>query len=282
MAEKSGTERKERLNVLSVPIDVLEDEAFEERIESLLSSDSVEQIVLLGLWDYVRARGRSVFARTVRSASLVVPASKTLQHIVWFLHGRRLPRYLPFDFVVKLLTTLEKKERSVYIIGSRPETLQRATSNVRGSFPGLHVVGRCSGEFDRADEENVILAIRKASPSLILAGNGLAGRDKWLYIHREKFVRGVTLWYGPCIEMFAGKRKRTSRELWRRGLDFLPEFLTRPWRIYRLFPYAWILLVALGMRLRDPIRGVRPPKRTKGRRGKGRRGAHRDGADRRS
>jgi N-acetylglucosaminyldiphosphoundecaprenol N-acetyl-beta-D-mannosaminyltransferase len=239
-----------RLSILSIPIDILSGEAFEECVEELMTSGETHQIVLLGLWDFVRARGNSMYARTVRNASLVLPVSRTLQRIAWFLRKRHLPRHLPFDFTVRLLTTLEAKRRSVYLIGSRPGTLQTASSNVRGSFPQLQIVGRCSGYYDRKDEQNIILAIRKASPSLILAGNGLRGRDKWLYVHREAFAPGITLWAGPCIEMFAGRKKRTSRELWSKGLDFVPDFIRHPWRVYRLFAYLWIGLVTLYHRVK--------------------------------
>lgn len=239
-----------RLNILSVPLDIVPEDALEDRIEELLSDERLHQIVLLSLWDFVRARGRSMFARTVRSASLVLPTSRTLQRIAWFLRKRRVPRHLPFDFVIRLLTALENKRRSVYIVGSKPGVLQTATSNVRGSYPHLQIVGRCAGYFPSDGEKDIILAIRKASPTLILAGNGLEGRDKWLHVHRDKFAAGLALWAGPCIEMFAGRKKRTSRELWNRGLDFVPDFVRRPWRIYRLFVYLWMALVVIYYRIR--------------------------------
>lgn len=239
------SEIKKRLNILSVPIDVLPEEEFGSRIEELTRSEESHQIVLLGLWDFVRARGNSVFARTVRSASLVLPTSKSVQRIAWFLRKRHVPRHLPFDFVIRLLTTLESRRRSVYIIGSRPAVLQTATANVRGSFPDLQIVGRCAGYFAPAHENDIVLAIRKASPALVLAGNGLAGRDKWLFSHRDSFAPGLSLWAGTCIEMFAGRKKRTPRDLWSRGLDFIPDLIRHPWRLYRGFVYLWLVLVVL-------------------------------------
>lgn len=236
---------KQRITILSVPIDILESDAFEERVDELASDGKVNQIVLLGLWDFFRARGNSMFARTVRQAALVLPTSKTVQRTIRLLTKREVPRFLAFDFIIRLLATLEKKGKSVYFIGARPPLLQTAASNVGGSFPDLHIVGRCAGYFDTNSEKDIILAIRKASPSLILAGNGLSGRDQWLFVHREKFAPGITLWAGPCIEIFSGQKKRTSRNLWNRGWDFLPEFFRHPWRIYRLFLYGWVLLVAL-------------------------------------
>ncbi len=232
--------QKRRLNILSIPVDLLNPEEIEERLDELIKDGGQHQIVLLSLWDLIRARGRSAFARAVRTASLVIPSSKTIVRIAWILRRRQVPRYLPFDFVIKILAALESKQRSVYLIGSRAGALQTATANVRGSFPHLHIVGRCAGYFPAEDEDNIILAIRKAAPVLILAGNGVPGRDKWLLVHRERFSPGLTLWCGDCIEMFAGRKRRTNRDLWHRGLDFLPELLRKPWRAYRIFVYLWL------------------------------------------
>ena len=249
MTEQTETEKR-RIQLLSVPLDIVSDEILDSVIEDLLARDGSNQIVLLDLWDFIRARGNSVFAQSVRTAALVLPTSKIVQSIAWFLTKRRVSRFLPFDFVIKLLALLERKNRSVYVIGSRPGTLQVAASNVRGSFPELHIVGRCAGYFERRDEDDIILAIRKAAPSLILAGNGLPGRDRWPHLHRQKFAEGLTLWCGACIEMFAGKRKRTSRELWGRGLDFVPILVRNPWRIYRLFVYFWLFIQVIYNRIR--------------------------------
>ena len=241
---------KNRLGVLGIHLDVLPEETFEEHIQELLTQVEPQQIILLDLWSFIRARGKSVYAQTVRSAALVLPTSRTLQRITWFLRKQHIPRHLPFDFVIRLLGALEKKRKSVYVIGSRPGTLATAASNVRGSFPGLQIVGRCAGFYEAEDEENIILAIRKASPTAILAGYGVPGRDKWLHVHRKKFAPGIFIWAGACIEMFSGKKKRTSRELWARGLDFFPEFVRHPWRIYRLFVYLWIAILVLSHKIK--------------------------------
>lgn len=239
---------EKRIQLLSVPIDVVTD--IETSIDYLLTRQEPSQIVFLGLWDFVRARSSSLFASAVRNAALVVPTSRIVVQIAWILRKVRVPRFIPFDFVIRLLSVIEKRGRTLYMIGSRPRELQLAGSNVRGSFPELQIVGVCAGFFETGDEEDIILAIRKAAPSLILAGYGVPGRERWPYIHREKFGTSISVWCGPCVDMFSGKRNRTSRRFWASGLDFLPSFVTHPWRLYRLFVYLWLLLVVVLNRVR--------------------------------
>ena len=201
--------------------------------------------MLLSLWDFLRARGKSTYAKSVRSSSLILTSSKLVAFGAKFLRGREITRHMPFEFVIRLLSVLEKKRGSVYVIGGRPAILQTAASNLRGSFPDLQIVGRCAGYFPPNHQENILLAIRKASPSLILGGKGLPGNGRWMQTHRDQFTAGLTYWCGSCIDVFSGKRKKTSRVTWERGFDFLPDLIRNPLRIFRGFVFLWYLILLL-------------------------------------
>lgn len=244
------TELKNRLNILTVPLDILSEDQIEQRIDELLDGSSQHQIVLLDLWHFMKARGSTEYAKSVRTAAVVIPTSKLVTLGARFLTGRVVHRYLPFDFIIKLLTILEKKGRSVYLLGSSPNSLQTAASNLRGSFPDLQIVGRCAGYFPREAETPILLAIRKAAPTLIIAGSGIPGTDKWLLAHRKDFAPGISLWCGNCIDIFSGKRKRTSREAWKKGIDFLPDLIRNPLRLFRGFNYIWFFILLAYYRLR--------------------------------
>ena len=252
-ARVSGTNR---VNLLDIPLDVVSDNQLEDRIVQLLDDGKKHQIVLLSLWDFMRVRGKSNYATSIRSSSLILTSSKLVAFGAKFLRKSEITRHMPFEFVIRLLSVLEKRRRSVYVIGGRPSILQTATSNLRGSFPELHIVGRCAGYFPISHEENILLAIRKASPSLILGGKGLPGRDKWMQHNRKHFTAGLTYWCGTCIDVFSGKRKKMSRELWAKGLDFFPELIRNPLRALRGFVYLWYLLLLLYSKITGPKLGA--------------------------
>lgn len=248
--ETKRVKEKSRISVLSIPLDILTEEELTERIDAMLSDNNRHQIVLLGLWDFMRARRKNNFARSVSTASLVLPTSKLVTWGAYILRSRRVNRYMPFAMVIRMLTLLETQGKSLYLIGGRPDLLQKAAANLRGSFPGLQIVGRCAGYFHRNDEQNILLAIKKAAPSLVLVGQGVPGSEEWLYKHRSDFAPGLGLWGADCIEIFSGRKQRASRELWQSGLDFLPEILIHPWRLLRSFAYVWFFLLLLVYKLR--------------------------------
>jgi exopolysaccharide biosynthesis WecB/TagA/CpsF family protein len=94
--------------------------------------------------------------------------------------------------VIRLLSLAERFNRTVYLLGGRKDAVEKAERNLRDSFRGLRLVGRHAGYFPKSQEKNVLLAIKKATPTFLLVGSGLPGRD---------------LWVDDCFELFSGKKK---------------------------------------------------------------------------
>jgi N-acetylglucosaminyldiphosphoundecaprenol N-acetyl-beta-D-mannosaminyltransferase len=239
-----------RIKLLDVPIDILPPEDFEERIKTFFEDEGKHQIVLLDLMGFLKARRLNDFGKCVRQASLVIPVSNLIIRGARFMKKAEPIRYMPFEFIIRLLGTLEKHGQSVYYVGSRISEIQKAAKNLRDSFPGLHMVGRCAGYYRKEEEKDIILAVRKAAPTLILAGRGLPGKDRWIMVHAKDFSPGLYLYSGECFDIFAGKKRKPSRETWQKGIEWVPELFRRPWLVYRIFPILYYDILLLFNRLR--------------------------------
>jgi N-acetylglucosaminyldiphosphoundecaprenol N-acetyl-beta-D-mannosaminyltransferase len=230
-------------------LDILPAERIPDAVAEMLRSGADTQIVLLSLWDLLRARRNSEYRTYVSNAALVIPISKSLIGGAHFLTGKTPIRYMPFDFVVKLLTALEQKNGSVYLLGARRRSLQTAERNIRQTFPGARVVGRCAGWFHRQDEPDIIRAIKKASPSLLLVGRGVSGDEKWIERNKRFFGPGIQLWCSDLFDVFSERKKRPSRAVFERGLEGLLLCVRFPWRCIRIFPYIYYKILLLFYRL---------------------------------
>jgi N-acetylglucosaminyldiphosphoundecaprenol N-acetyl-beta-D-mannosaminyltransferase len=235
-----------RIVILGVPVDILPPERIEE-VASLFEDGKNHQIILLSLWDLMRARRSGEFRGMIAGASLVLPISRSIVRGARFLHKPEPVRYMPFDFAVKLLGALELKGKSAYLLGSSRTVIQRAEGNIKTTFPGLRVVGRYAGRYPKQAEGAIIEAVRKATPTLLLVGSGTPGRERWIPRNLSRFNSGLYLWCSDLFEVFAKRRGKPSRELFDRGLEWLPYLARRPWKAYRLFIFLWyeiLLLVA--------------------------------------
>ncbi|MDR1301004.1 MAG: WecB/TagA/CpsF family glycosyltransferase [Treponema sp.] len=236
---------RERVSLLKVPLDILELEHLPDIIRPLLDSGGGKNIVLLSLADLLRARSNKEYRAYVLSASLVIPIAKSLVGGIRFVIGKQVSRYMPFHFVVKLLTSLEERELSLYLLGGKLQTLKKAEKNIRQTFPRLRIVGRYAGSFKKASEKNLLKAISKASPSLLLVGKGVAGGEHWIARHDTELPPGLRLWCSDLYEIFAEQRKHPSQYSFDHGLEWIGFCLHKPFWVFKVFPYLYYKILLL-------------------------------------
>jgi N-acetylglucosaminyldiphosphoundecaprenol N-acetyl-beta-D-mannosaminyltransferase len=242
--------RVERIDLLKVPIDILPEEKFEEIVKAMLDDGELHQIVLLSLWDLMRCRRNPEYRAMIGQASLVIPISLTVVKGAKFLKRTVPIRYMPFDFLIRLFNVLERWNKTAYLLGSKKKHIQIAERNLKATFPGMRIVGRYAGYYGKGFEGDIIAAVRKAAPSLLLVGRGVSGREKWIPRNIKSFKSGLFLWCSDAFDVFAEKRSRVSKSTFQKGLEWLPYMLRSPWKIFRgfFFFYYKILLVLYRIR----------------------------------
>jgi len=239
-----------RISILKVPVDIVSEEALEDTIHALIKMGGKHQIVLLSIWDLMRARRNAEYRAMINNASLIIPVSLSIVKAARFLK-RELPvRFMPFEFIIKTLNALDHRNKTVYLLGSRKRHLQTSERNIRSTFRGLRIVGRYAGYYNRQAEGAVISAIQKAQPNLLLVGKGVNGRERWIYRNLKHFDSGLFLWCSNSFDVFAERAYRPSKGVFARGLEWIPYTLRRPWKIPRILTFFWFKILLIVYRLR--------------------------------
>lgn len=231
-----------RIHFMKIPVDVLEENKLEEKILELLANEKSNQIVFLSFPDFIKSRTNKDFRQLLEESALVLPSSSIITGGIRFLYGKQSPVFINYDFVLRILSILERNKKSIYIIGSSRKNIITSEKNLKDSYPGLQLVGRSSSIFRRENEVDITTAIKKSAPTLLLAGSGLKGKNNWLFHNKDKFNPGLTLWSPDCFEIFSGKKKRPSRKVSGRFFNRLGQSIFRPWRIFYIFPFLFFYL----------------------------------------
>ena len=237
------SQNRQRVKLLKVPVDIVAPDQLEDLVYDLLAEGKEQNIVLLSIWDLLRARRNNEYRNYVMKAALVIPISKSIISGISFLSGKTAVRYMPFEFAVSLLTILEKRELSSYLLGGKKWILLKTEKNVRQTFPKLRVVGRFAGEFRRQEEATIIEAIRKASPSLLLVGKGVRGEERWIAKNSASLGNGLRLWCSDLFEVFAERKKHPSKVIFDYGLEWIGYCFQKPLKFFRIFPFIYYKLL---------------------------------------
>jgi N-acetylglucosaminyldiphosphoundecaprenol N-acetyl-beta-D-mannosaminyltransferase len=245
-AQENKEKLRERLNFLRVPLDIIPREELADHVNDLLlwpknnAESALEKgrnLVLLSLWDLLRARRKKEYRNYVLNSPMVIPISKSLVGGARFLKKKTPVRYMPFHFVIDLLSILETHECTVYLLGSTDRVLKRVESNIRQTFPGLRIVGRCDSSFRRQNEADIVESIRKTAPQILLVGKGVPGEELWIARHHNSLNRGLRLWCSDIFDVFTEKKSRPPEWVFNAGLESLYYGIKKPYRIFRFFSY---------------------------------------------
>lgn len=239
----------QRINVLGVPVDILHPEDLEMTILELSSKPGVKQIVFLSVWGLLRARHRGEFQECVKNADLVIPVSKSILKGARFLKREIPVRYNPFQAVISIMSVMESHFKSLFLLGSHGQTLHTAEQNVHATFPHLQIVGRYHGYYQKAVEPDVIQAIYKSSPGLVLYCEGIKEKDVWAYNRRSQFSSSIFIYYKDALGIFSKRIKRVSEETFSKGHEIFHEILRNPLKIFLLVPFLHFILLLVWYRL---------------------------------
>ena len=238
----------QRIDILGVPIDICKPQDLGEVALDMASKSGTKQIVFLSVWGLLKARKKNDFAECVKNADLVLPISKSIIKGAKILK-RDIPyRYNPFPAVISILSALESQYKSLYLLGGHKKTLMAAEKNVRATFKGIQIVGRYVGYYPKNVEDDIISAIHKASPSLVLVSEGIREKESWSYNRRGRFSSSIFLYYKDVIGVFSKRRRRVSEETFDKGLEIWDEILHNPLKIFLVFPYIKYRILLLSLR----------------------------------
>lgn len=243
------SEKKQRIQLLGVPIDIVKPEDMEELLFSMHEKAGIKQITFLSVWGLLKARRNSEFLNCLKNAALVLPVSKSLIKGAKFLKLPVPVRYNPFSTIVTFMTYLETRYKSVYLLGGHKGSLMDSERNIRATYPGLQVVGRYVGYFPKSVEKDVISAIYKANPSLVLLSDGIPNGECWAYNRRNQFGSSFFIYNKDILNIFSSRKKRVSKKTFDNGHEIWYEILHNPMKIFLIFPFIWYKLLLLVYRI---------------------------------
>jgi len=177
------------------------------------------------------------FKRALNRAGLAIPDGTGLIFASIFLRKKLKARVTGVDFVWSLLAMAEKTNKSVYLLGGKPDVGRKAAEVILKRRPNLKIVGVDDGGVVDPNKETpkIIEAIVEAKPDILLVAFGHGKQEKWLMRNIEKLPGlKIGMGVGGTFDFIAGDVKRAPKIIRRLGLEWLWRFILEPWRWKRI------------------------------------------------
>ena len=103
-----------------------------------------------------------------------------------------------------LLKYAEEKHKSVYIVASKQEQVERAVRIFKDRYPGLIVIGYRNGYFSSEEEQRLEAEyITKVNPDFLIVGMGALMQERFLLKVKETGYNGIGFTCGGFIHQTA-------------------------------------------------------------------------------
>ncbi len=229
-----------RVNILDVPVDMIDMEQAAGRLEELMQAPGCSLIVTPNSEIVVNAGKDPELLEIIRSADLIIPDGIGLVYASRILGFPFKERVTGIDFLSRTLDLLAKEKKSVYLLGSRPgedgsaSTAELAALKMKEAFPDIQIAGAHHGYFNEEEEQSLVEDIRNAGADFLCVALGSPKQEKFMARYRKDLGVKAAIGVGGSLDVWAGTVKRAPEFYQKHGLEWLYRFARQPARYKRL------------------------------------------------
>ncbi len=238
------------VKILGVRIDrVNHDEAYNEFL-SLFNNNTCSAIYTPNPEIVMKAREDKELNLAISDADLVIPDGIGLIYASRINNLGIEERVPGIEFMDKILNFCNNASRSIYLLGAKPDTVEKAVKNIGEKYPKIDIVGYQDGYFDKADELKVIDKINEVKPDVLFVALGAPKQEKWIYKHKKILNTHVAMGVGGSFDVWSGHVKRAPKIFLDLNLEWLYRILRHPTRIVRALTLPKFLVAVIVQRLK--------------------------------
>lgn len=142
-------------------------------------------------------------------------------------------RVTGYDLFTWFLKIANLRGLKIYLVGAKPEVLQKTKKKVAKIYPNVKIIGAEDGYF-KDDLETVAKRIEKTKPDMVFAALGFPRQEKLLAILRKKQLPALMMGVGGSFDVFSGTVKRAPESFQKMHLEWFYRLLTNPTRFKRM------------------------------------------------
>lgn len=225
----------DRADVLGCRIDRLDLAEAVARCDDFIAKGRLGQHVAVNAAKLVAMRDDPGLREIVNRCELVTADG---QAVVWAsrLLGDPLPaRVAGIDLMWELFALAERRRYRVFILGARPDVLERALQQIRLRHPELTVAGVRDGYFSRDQDAAVAAKIVAARPHMLFVAMSSPAKELFLGGPGRSLGVPLIMGVGGAIDIAAGVTRRAPLALQGAGLEWVVRLAQEPRRLFRRY-----------------------------------------------
>lgn len=198
-----------RMRILGIPFNnIIEDEILDQ-IESYFSDDKEHIVLFLSLPLLIKARRNKAVRIFLEDADLIIPSGKLIYWAASFLGKPVKQRMDPSSLVKRFLVQSVSLNKKVYLFGGKGNSIDKAVKNIKKEIPKLFLIGKHNRRYNSQELDDILDAIRKASPEYFFIGLGSPEEEYWVINYKSKINAKIIILIEGLIDVYSGRARRS-------------------------------------------------------------------------
>ena len=224
----------ERINIMGVPVDMVNYEEAMDRFRDFVEKDGVSLIVTPNSEIVVNAGKNEELMDAIKQAEMVIPDGVGLVYASKILGHPLQERVTGIDFLGRALGYLAETGKTAYLFGSKPGIADKAAARMEEAYPGLKIAGTHHGYFKEEEEEEILREINEAAPDLLCVALGSPKQELFVLKYKDRLKAKAAIGVGGSLDVWSGDLKRAPEFYRKHGLEWLYRFIQEPSRYKRM------------------------------------------------
>lgn len=224
----------ERINIMGVPVDMVNYEEAMDRFRDFVEKDGVSLIVTPNSEIVVNAGKNEALMDAIKQAEMVIPDGVGLVYASKILGHPLQERVTGIDFLGRALGYLAETGKTAYLFGSKPGIADKAAARMEEAYPGLKIAGTHHGYFKEEEEEEILREINEAAPDLLCVALGSPKQELFVLKYKDRLKAKAAIGVGGSLDVWSGDLKRAPEFYRKHGLEWLYRFIQEPSRYKRM------------------------------------------------
>ena len=205
--------------------------SFDDAVDYIVKSHG--QVVTINPEMIECASNNNKLKNIINNAEMVVPDGIGVQLGLKIL-GHNVERIAGIDLGKALVKRACYLNKSVALIGAKPEIIENAVNNLKNEFPDLNIVYYHDGYFE--DNEKIANELKEINPDFVFAALGSPKQEFFINDLKSILPDAVMIGLGGSFDVWSGKVKRAPVIYQKLGIEWLYRTLSEPKRFKRIFP----------------------------------------------
>ncbi len=236
----------EKVNLLGTTLNnVTRDEALACILNAIENKKGMQHILFVDPLKLIKIKFNKKLRNIIANSFLVLPEGSGLAWSAKLLKLKIKERISMSAIIMDTMRLAMNNDFTVYLLGSKPEYLQKVFFNFQRSFPNIRIIGR-QPQINDANYEGLIKeSIRKSSPNIIFLSMEFPYQEYWIHENKSFLNNSVVFSIDDAFEILSGLKKKSPDWITLRGLNWLWKILKQPWRFWDVFYIFYFYITSI-------------------------------------